>query len=82
MQIKFSEDQMEQALLFYAMIALGVPSSSIGDIEVTYSSGSYKFQCEVKDLKIPTPVIKKQEISQEEVDKIYSTVMKRQLDVS
>lgn len=82
MIVKFSESQMEQAMRLYAMMALGVPSSDIEGMMITYESGNYRFQCTVKNPKIPTPTIKKQEISQEEVDKVYSVVAKRSLDVS
>lgn len=82
MEIKFTESQMEQALRLYAMMALGVPSSDIDGVAVTYNSGIYRFQCNVKNPKIPIPTIKKQEISQEEIDKVYSAVTKRSLDVN
>jgi hypothetical protein len=82
MLIKFSESQMEQALRLYAMMALGVPASDVEGLSVIYEAGSYRFSCNVKNPSIPYPKIKKQEISQEEVDKVYSVVAKRSLDVS
>lgn len=82
MLIKFTESQLEQALRLYAMVALGVPSTDIQNIQIHFESGVYRFGCQVNDPKIFFPTIKKQEISQEEIDKVYSAVTKRSLDVS
>lgn len=86
MKISLDEAQIKEAVKLYAIMVTGMDlkTSSVTFTD-GYSSNVYPKLASVEVAKppvVPMPSKGKKEISQEDIDKVYASIVDRKLDIS